>query len=886
MSNLPSFLLQFFDDSGKPLSGGKLYTYVAGSTSIPKPTYTDYQKTIVASNPIILDATGRPAPIYMIDGAGYNFVLKSSTDILIDSWDYQFSYGGFTDDHKTQVDINDTTPGFLGDKLVPGQDISFTLVNPAGNEKLSLDTKGYVAVNSNDTSKNYLTNKLLSSTTINMTSQDIGAGNNVMYPSVNIDAVQTYKVKSNTGDATPGFLSDKLVSSPTINVDATGSTVHFDVNPASLTGDHKVLSDVTDTVAGYLSDKLIDSATIDVVLDNATKKLHLDVIQAQVPGDHKSMVSVTDSTPNYLQTKLLSGHAITVTKGTSGSSEYLSFAVDETQLSASMVPKGNAGGDLGGQYPNPQVKQLSGTNYDYRVFPAVDQFNIPITTTNIKASMAIKNGRGLSMMIDSGGYISFSKDGGMTWNMNIYKLTSTGYWDIEYGQISPGVYGWVTFMDSGYIFYFVDTGANYDSNGLPLQSAWVNFFYTASNTIADISYNPTLNRWYFADSQYGLFYTTTIASGMTTTACWVSTNQNGGTTNELSTGRQCRFDQISGRLWYSVTGNATSADWIEVTSGGQPLFKALVPSFGSGGKGLGSAISTSYQGGVTLFVGDFVFGTTDISDPTKYYLISNAGTLPTFWNIASDGTDFFATTYTNTNPEFYQFYAPVVVAKRDFVTDYRNIALGETYLTKYPGAQVLATDAWGRIYGTTMIQPGDLGTKGQSSTMQIAAADQTISPSFLGTYSELIVRFSPYVDQNIKASATNFNTYLIQGSTNGNLRFTLRDSSGYLIGYSQQITNPSNNSFLSSTFQLLQSPGSSPITATNYKLFCSGYYYLGILYNTNDFNFPGTLIQQNYNIQPWVAAKFDNLASITPVNQLTAGMGSESKVRFFAEIIG
>jgi len=50
--------VQFFDDNGNPLSGGRLYTYDAGGTT-PKATYTDAADSIVNAKPDVLDAAGR-----------------------------------------------------------------------------------------------------------------------------------------------------------------------------------------------------------------------------------------------------------------------------------------------------------------------------------------------------------------------------------------------------------------------------------------------------------------------------------------------------------------------------------------------------------------------------------------------------------------------------------------------------------------------------------------------------------------------------------------------------------------------------------------------------------------------------------------------------------
>ena len=60
---------------GLPLSGGMLYTYVAG-TSTPKATYTDSTGVTPNANPVILDSAGR-ADVWLALGA-YKFVLQDS----------------------------------------------------------------------------------------------------------------------------------------------------------------------------------------------------------------------------------------------------------------------------------------------------------------------------------------------------------------------------------------------------------------------------------------------------------------------------------------------------------------------------------------------------------------------------------------------------------------------------------------------------------------------------------------------------------------------------------------------------------------------------------------------------------------------------------------
>ena len=78
---------QFFDDNGIPLVAGKLYTYASGTTT-PRATYTTSAGTVANTNPIILNAGGRtPNEIWLATGVLFKFVLTTSTDVLIGTYD-------------------------------------------------------------------------------------------------------------------------------------------------------------------------------------------------------------------------------------------------------------------------------------------------------------------------------------------------------------------------------------------------------------------------------------------------------------------------------------------------------------------------------------------------------------------------------------------------------------------------------------------------------------------------------------------------------------------------------------------------------------------------------------------------------------------------------
>ena len=77
----PQPKLQFFDANGDPLVGGRLYSYIAGTTT-PQATYTDESGSTTNTNPVILDSRGEASVWF---GAGtYKLALKTAADV--DVW--------------------------------------------------------------------------------------------------------------------------------------------------------------------------------------------------------------------------------------------------------------------------------------------------------------------------------------------------------------------------------------------------------------------------------------------------------------------------------------------------------------------------------------------------------------------------------------------------------------------------------------------------------------------------------------------------------------------------------------------------------------------------------------------------------------------------------
>ncbi|WP_166167864.1 hypothetical protein [Acinetobacter sp. SA01] len=95
---------QCFGPDGKPLAGGKVYSYAAGTTT-NKATYTTMAGTVANPNPITLDQNGK-AKIFLGDGA-YRLRILDSNDALVDDIDQISRYVTQSEFTSFQQTVND-----------------------------------------------------------------------------------------------------------------------------------------------------------------------------------------------------------------------------------------------------------------------------------------------------------------------------------------------------------------------------------------------------------------------------------------------------------------------------------------------------------------------------------------------------------------------------------------------------------------------------------------------------------------------------------------------------------------------------------------------------------------------------------------------------------
>lgn len=97
---MPFVKARFFDRCGKPLSGGKVYTYEPRSTT-PKVTYTSGNGDTPNTNPITLDAAGQ-ANIYL--RGRYRFITQDSKGVVVeDGEDIGSWYSDSLDDQLQSI---------------------------------------------------------------------------------------------------------------------------------------------------------------------------------------------------------------------------------------------------------------------------------------------------------------------------------------------------------------------------------------------------------------------------------------------------------------------------------------------------------------------------------------------------------------------------------------------------------------------------------------------------------------------------------------------------------------------------------------------------------------------------------------------------------------
>jgi hypothetical protein len=133
---------QFFDNNGIILSGGKLYTYAAGTTT-PLVSYTTSAGNVARTNPIVLNSAGRVGDggEIWITSAAYKFVLRDSTDVLIATYDNISGIGAASYQIQNFTGTGSTTVFTLSAASF-GEDYTFVYINGVYQQKNTYTVAG------------------------------------------------------------------------------------------------------------------------------------------------------------------------------------------------------------------------------------------------------------------------------------------------------------------------------------------------------------------------------------------------------------------------------------------------------------------------------------------------------------------------------------------------------------------------------------------------------------------------------------------------------------------------------------------------------------------------------------------------------------------------
>lgn len=244
------------DDQKNPLAGGKVYFYEAGTLTL-KDIYLDRDKTIPASNPVILDIYGR-AEIFG-DGL-YKLIVKDANDVIIwdmDNVDIIPLDGG----DLNSIDIGQTTPGKGKFTLL---EFITSLKDPAGNTITDFhNLKNFIDSINKDNGEVFKTVEASFNTWVTGTSYTAGDKVKVL---IDVD-LGVYKVYEANATHTAGATfvgdadkwdQDTVNSSPYIN-----DPVYFDTS-----SNKWKLSDLltTNTPEGIVSSLVNTSSTVRTAL--------------------------------------------------------------------------------------------------------------------------------------------------------------------------------------------------------------------------------------------------------------------------------------------------------------------------------------------------------------------------------------------------------------------------------------------------------------------------------------------------------------------------------------------------------------------------------------------------------------------------------------------
>jgi len=130
--------------------------------------------------------------------------------------------GGGGADEKAKVSSNDTTTNYLENKIVAGSNVTVVVNNEGGDEQLQISatTSGIagpdekVKVSSNDTTENYLYNKITTTSPLSKSQINDGGDESLLLDLSN----DIYRVKVSSNDSGTAFIETKIIAGTNVTV--------------------------------------------------------------------------------------------------------------------------------------------------------------------------------------------------------------------------------------------------------------------------------------------------------------------------------------------------------------------------------------------------------------------------------------------------------------------------------------------------------------------------------------------------------------------------------------------------------------------------------------------------------------------------------------------